>query len=217
MNGLAPKYLANYLNMNDNQVYKTRTRTRFRTRTENFKQSFFPFFVNEWCKLDISLRQTENMKCFKSMLKDFFNLKQKSLFAIHDPAGVKLLLSLRLKFSHLNEHKFRHNLKDALSPMCDCGSETDHFFLRCPFFAINRQKLLNDLLKIDLSLRNLKNELLLCIILYGSDKYNDTLKKEILLHTISFIKNTKRFEMHYLITNLLLLLFLLYIFFCREF
>ena len=139
VNGLAPKYLANYLNMNDNQVYKTRTRTRFRTRTENFKQSFFPFFVNEWCKLDISLRQTENMKCFKSMLKAFFNLKQKSLFAIHEPAGVKLLLSLRLKFSHLNEHKFRHNLKDALSPMCDCGSETDHFFLRCPFFAINRQ------------------------------------------------------------------------------
>ena len=216
MNGLAPKYLANYLNMNDNQVYKTRTRTRFRTRTENFKQSFFPFFVNEWCKLDISLRQTENMKCFKSMLKDFFNLKQKSLFAIHDPAGVKLLSRLRLKFSHLNEHKFRHNFKDALSSMCGCGSETettDHFFLRCPFFAINRQKLLNDLLKIDLSLRNLKNELLLCIILYGSDKYNDTLKKEILLHTISFIKNTKRFERHYLITNLLLLLFLLYIYF----
>ena len=72
------------------------------------------------------------------MLKDFLNLKQKSLFAIHDPPGVKLLS--RLKFSHLNEHKFRHNFKDALSPMCDCGSKTetaDHFFLRCPFFAIN--------------------------------------------------------------------------------
>ena len=81
--------------------------------------------------------------------------------------------------------------------MCDCGSETetaDHFFLRCPFFTINRQKLLNDLLKIDPSLRNLKDELLLDIILYGSDMYNDTVNKEKLLHTISFIKNTKRFE-----------------------
>ena len=41
--------------------------------------------------------------------------------------------------------------------MCDCGSETettDHFFLRCPFFTINRQKLLNDLLKIDPSLND---------------------------------------------------------------
>ena len=129
------------------------------------------------------------------MLKDFLNLKQKSFFAIHDPAGVKLLS--RLKFSHLNEHKFRHNFKDALSPMCGCGSKTettDHFFLRCPFFAINKQKLLHDLLKIDPSLRNLKDELLLDMILYGSGKYNDTVNKEILLHTISFINNTKRFE-----------------------
>ena len=131
------------------------------------------------------------------MLKDFFNLKQKTLFAIHDPAGVKLLSRLRLKFSHLNEHKFRHNFKDALSPMCECGSETEtayHFFLRCPFFAINRQKFFNDLLKLDPSLRNLKDELLLDIILYGSGKYKDTVDKEILHHTISFIKNTKRFE-----------------------
>ena len=54
------------------------------------------------------------------MFKDFFfNLKQKSLFVIHDPAGVKLLSRVGLRFSHLNEHKFCHNFKDALSLMCD--------------------------------------------------------------------------------------------------
>ena len=93
------------------------------------------------------------------MLKDFFNLKQKSLFAIHDSADVKLMSRLRLKFSHLNEHKFRHNFKDALSPMQDCGSKTettDHFSLRCPFFLRNRQKLRNDFLKINPSLINIK-------------------------------------------------------------
>ena len=81
--------------------------------------------------------------------------------------------------------------------MCDCGSETettDHFFQRCPFFAINRPKILNDLLRIDPSLRNLKDELLLGIISYVSEKYKDTVNKEILLHTVSSIKNTKRFE-----------------------
>ena len=104
---------------------------------------------------------------------------------------------LQFKFSHLNEHKFRNNFKDALSPMCNSESETettDHFFLHCPFFAINRQKLLNDLFKIDPHLRNLKDELLLHIILYGSDKYKGTVNKEIILHTISFIKNNKSFE-----------------------
>ena len=101
MNRIAPKYLANYLNINDNKVYKIRASElnntkRFGTRTENFKKSFFLFFVNESCKLDISLRKSENIKRFKSMLKYFFNLNQKSLFAIHDPVGVKLLSRLWL-------------------------------------------------------------------------------------------------------------------------
>ena len=169
MNGIAPKYLANYLNINDHWVYKTRTSEhknikRFGTRTENFKQSFFSFYINESRKLDISPRKAENIKRFKSMLKDFFNLKQKSLFAIHDPAGVKLLSRLRLKISHLNEHEFCHNFKATLSPMCDCGSQsenTGHFSLCYLFFAINRQKLLNCFLKIDPSLTNLKDKLLL--------------------------------------------------------
>ena len=81
--------------------------------------------------------------------------------------------------------------------MYDCGSETettDHFFLRCPFFAINRQNLLNSFLNIDPALRNLNDELPLDIFLYRSDKYKDNVNKEILLHTISFIKNTKRIE-----------------------
>ena len=124
-------------------------------------------------------------------------MKQKSLIAINGPAGVKLLSRLRLKFSHLNELKFRHNFKDVLSPMRDCSFETEttlHFFLRCPFFAINRQKLFNDLLKIDPSLKKLKDESLLDTISYGSDKYMDNVNKEIRLHTISFIKITKRFE-----------------------
>ena len=73
---------------------------------------------------------------FKSMFKEFFNLKQRSLFGINDPVGVKLLSRLQLKFSHLKEHKSCHNFKDAPSPMCDYGSEietTDHLLLRCPF------------------------------------------------------------------------------------
>ena len=59
---------------------------------------------------------------------------------------------------------------------------------------MNRPELLSDLLKIDPSLRNLKDELLLDIIFYGSDKYKDIVNKGMLLYTISLIKNAKRFE-----------------------
>ena len=69
-------------------------------------------------------------------------------------------------------------------------------FLAFPTFSSKETKLLHGLFKIDLSLRSLKDELLLDIILfYGSgDKYKETVNKEVLLHTIGFIKGPKRFE-----------------------
>ena len=43
------------------------------------------------------------------------------LFSIHDPKGVKLLSRLTLNFNNLNEHKFRQNFKNWMSPICACG------------------------------------------------------------------------------------------------
>ena len=79
--------------------------------------------------------------------------------------------------------------------MSGCGSQTettDHLFLRCPFFAENRQKLLNSMFKINVSLKNLNDEMLSDIYLFGSDKYKDTVDKEILVHTIKTTKSFKR-------------------------
>ena len=76
------------------------------------------------------------------MLMKFFSLQERSLLSIHDPTGVKLLTRLRLKFSHLNGRKFRHNFKDTVAAMCDRGTETEtteHFSLRCPIFVTERQ------------------------------------------------------------------------------
>ena len=51
------------------------------------------------------------------------------------------------------------------------------------------------MLNIDLSLRTLKDESPSDILLYSSDEYTDNVNnKEILLHTITFIKNTKQLE-----------------------
>ena len=52
----------------------------------------------------------------------------------------KVLPSLvRLNLSHLNEHKFRHNFKECVSPMYGFGLETEltqHFFLCCRFYHV---------------------------------------------------------------------------------
>ena len=116
---------------------------------------------------------------------------------IHDLTGVKLLTRIRLKFSHLNEHKFRHNFKDTVVAICDCGTETEiaeHYFLRCPFFVPERQKLLNNVYDKHFSSQNLNEKSMIDILLYGCDKLNERDNKEILLHTIDYIKSSKRFE-----------------------
>ena len=88
--------------------------------------------------------------------------------------------------------------------MCNCGSETetaDHFFLHCPFFAENSPKFLNSVFKIDVSFKNLNDEMLLDILLFVSDKYKDTINKEIFIHSIYFLKTNKRFKRPLLLTD----------------
>ena len=81
--------------------------------------------------------------------------------------------------------------------MCDCGTETkttEHFFLRCPFFVTERQKLVNNVYDKHFSSQNLNEESVIDILLHGCDRFHERDNKEILLHTIDYIKSTKRFE-----------------------
>ena len=55
------------------------------------------------------------------------------------------------------------------------------------------KKLQNGFFKIDVSLKNLNDEMLLDILLFGSDKYKETVNKERLVHAINFLKTSKRF------------------------
>ena len=131
------------------------------------------------------------------MLMNIFSLKQRLLFSINDPVSVKQLTRFRLQFSHLNEHKFCHNFKDCVSLIWDCGTETEttrHLFLRCRFFGNEKQKLHDDVYPIDASIKNLNEESLIDILLYGSDRYNNSKNKQILFHIICYIQSTKRFE-----------------------
>ena len=49
-----------------------------------------------------------------------------------DFVGIKILIELRLSFSHLYEHKFRYYLKGTLKPLCLCSTKaetTTHHFM----------------------------------------------------------------------------------------
>ena len=60
------------------------------------------------------------MNIFKNLI--ISEKKDNPLYSVYDPLGVKLLLRLRLEFSLLNKHTFRHGFKDTLNPLFPCGA-----------------------------------------------------------------------------------------------
>ena len=91
---------------------------------------FFPYCVNVWNNLKADVRNVKSISIFKNL---FVSKKHGNCFCftVYDILGEKLLLRLRINFSHLKEHKFRHSFADTINPMCACGAEvetTEHFF-----------------------------------------------------------------------------------------
>ena len=60
----------------------------------------------------------------------------------------QLLTGLRLNFSRLNGHTFRHNFKDMIEPMCRCSFEpetTNLYLFRCKLYTNLRLDLSSDI------------------------------------------------------------------------
>ena len=94
-------------------------------RNKAFNSSFYPYTIKEWCAFSEEIRNIVSVNKFKEIIFSFIRPKENFVFAIHDTKGLKLLTRLRLNFSHLNEHKFRHGFKDTVDPMCKCVVETE--------------------------------------------------------------------------------------------
>ena len=105
-----------------------------RCRTELFQNSFLPITINAWNRLDSDINNSDSYKIFRKNLLAFIRSVGNSMYGTYDSFGVKLINRLRLGFSDLRQHKFRHNFADAVNPLCSCTLETqntEHFFLRC--------------------------------------------------------------------------------------
>ena len=77
-------------------------------RAKAFNSSFYPYSIKEWCELSEEIRNIVSVNKFKEMILNFITPKENPFFAIHGTKGLKILTRIRLNFSHLNEHKFRH-------------------------------------------------------------------------------------------------------------
>ena len=171
---------------NLNRVCETRHSNNIpaiHTRHNYFKNSFFPSTISEWNNLDCKIRNSGSLSIFKKNLLNFIRPCANSIFNIHNPYGIKLLTRLRLGFSHLREHKFRHCFQDTLNPLCDCGNDTEtttHFFLHCPSFHTPRQTLLNNIRNINEQILSHGEDQLIQTFLYGNLNCNLTVNRLIL-------------------------------------
>ena len=90
------------------------TFTFFYRRTKYFQNSFLPYVVKEWNKLDPNKWSCQSYESFRKALLNIIRPSETKIFNIHDQVGIKLLTRFRLGLGQLREQKFRHNFEDTL-------------------------------------------------------------------------------------------------------
>ena len=122
---------------------------------------------------------------------------KKFIFDVHDNEGVRQLTRLRVQFSDLREHRFRHRFHCS-NPMCLCQTgieDNEHFLLHCPYYTNYRKYLLDRFSNIvDRDLDSLTSTDLCNLLQYGNSQFPFDTNHSIIESTITFIKSTKRFE-----------------------
>ena len=99
-----PEYLLNLIptgQHSDNTQSLDKIKTYCCT-TDTFKNSFFPYLIVQWNKLDFHIRKSKSYSKFRNALLKIGRPNHCSVYRIRHPMGLKLLTRLRLGLSHFN-------------------------------------------------------------------------------------------------------------------
>ena len=167
----SPSYFFNTIPNSNNRQHQTRNSGNipsFFAKHDYFKNSFFPSAITEWNKLDCYIRNADSFKVFKKRLLTVIRPMPNSIYNIHNTLGLKYLIRLRIRFSHLKEHKFKHSFQDSIDPMSSCSSRietTIYFFLHCANFNIQRQTLFDKIDTIDTNVLTENDDCIVSVLL----------------------------------------------------
>ena len=100
---------------------------------------FFPYTENYWKKLDNIIKSSDSYLTLRKRLLNLIRRKCNETYGIHHRTRLKLLTRLRLGLSHLNDHKFNHNFRDCINPLCFCSLSVEN---NVPFFSTMRSPVL---------------------------------------------------------------------------
>ena len=199
MSNETPLYLKDKLPLLCRPLYSQNNSNTFheiRCKTFRYMYSFFPDTITSWNNVITHFNNIPSFGNLKEHIRSLIRPEKKSIFGIHDPSGVRYLFQLKVGLSPLRYHKNRHNIIDTPSNDCPCNhgiEDTNHFLFLCSFYDIQRATLLNTVIEIirKYNLNNLGNQSNL--YLYGHRSINLDENRKILLVTINYIKETRRF------------------------
>ena len=201
VNGQAPQYLQTFIPTRRIASVSLRFRPAIcplYARTERYRNSFFPYCISKWNELDCHIRNLPSIASFKRAILKFIRPSPSPTFKVINHKGLILLTRLRVGFSHLREHKFRHGFLDIVDPFCSCRTNaietTEHFLLHCSNFSDHRTILFDDLRNIEVIIFPLSISTLCRMLLYGNPALADNVNREILHAVISFIISSNRFS-----------------------
>ena len=146
-----------------------------------------PQAIREWNKLDTSICQASSYSVFRKGLLDFIQPTANSTFGINDVSG----------FSHLKEHKFKHNFPDTLNPSCPCYLEAEgnyHFFMHCQNFSNQRNLLFDYVNSINSEILKVIENEIVQVLLFDDKFFSKDINFKIITSSIRFIKDSRRFD-----------------------
>ena len=91
---------------------------RLKARTEKFTSTFYPNCLSEWNKLEPELRLAPSTAALKKKLLSIIRSLHNLSLVFKIQKELSYLTQLRVGLSKLNFHKFKHNFRDTINPMC---------------------------------------------------------------------------------------------------
>ena len=121
ISGIAMNFLQLMLRLNWFQVFKSGpSKIRGRQPFKNFTWSTLEYFV----PIDAGLNSV-GLNIFKKCLSNFKRPFAKSIFDIHNPYAIKLLIITHLSLSMFQEYIVRHCFQDTLNLLIDYGEDNE--------------------------------------------------------------------------------------------
>jgi hypothetical protein len=196
IHGAAPEYLCELVPPRVGEINRYNTRnaenySQIRCRTEQYRSSFLPDVIHSWNSLPMDIRIIEDFQTFKRKLKDC--LPRPNPLFYHGSRHENIALSrMRMNCSLLKDHLYRLHVID--SPLCRCqtANETsEHYLMRCPFYAIQRNKLFTNISQI---LKIPASNLTFDMMLDGHSDFDINTNLMLIQFVQDYIRETKRFD-----------------------